>query len=83
VVGLCRPHHLDHGIKVDAFTAAKFPFRERVIDVSYLLWEWPRDNDVEVVLAKDDEGAAIIELVLEAGEVVSDAVEGAKPQEKP
>jgi hypothetical protein len=34
------------------------------------------------VAADVEEGAAIAETVLEAGEVVFDAVEGAKPQDK-
>jgi hypothetical protein len=52
----------------------------RVEDVGHLLRE--RLGDVEVVAADIEEGAAIAEAVLEAGQIVADAVEGAEPPDK-
>jgi hypothetical protein len=48
--------------------------------IGYLLWE--RLGNVEAVAADVEEEAAIAEAVLEAGEVVADAVEGAEPLDK-
>jgi hypothetical protein len=53
---------------------------ERVKHVSYLLRE--RLGDVETVAADVDEGAVIAKSILEAVEVVADAVEGAEPLDK-
>jgi hypothetical protein len=69
-------HHLDHGAKTAAFTAARASVAERVEDVGYLLREGL--GDVEAVIADVKEGAAIAEAVLEVGQVVADAVEGAE-----
>jgi hypothetical protein len=69
-------HHLDHGAKTAAFTAARASIVERVEDVDHLLWEGL--GDVEAVAADVEEGAAIVETVLEVGQVVTEAVEGAE-----
>jgi hypothetical protein len=73
-------HHLDHGAKIATFTAARASVAERVEDVGYLLREGL--GDVEAVAADVEEGAAVAEAVLEVGQVVADAVEGAKPPDK-
>jgi hypothetical protein len=70
-------HHFDHGSKVKAFTATRASVAERIEDISYLLRE--RLGNVEAVAADVEEGAAVTETVPEAGQVVADAVEGAKP----
>jgi hypothetical protein len=49
---------------------------KRVRNIGYLLWESLGDGDVEAVSAGIEEGAAVIETILEADEVVVDAVEG-------
>jgi hypothetical protein len=72
--------HLNHGAKVDAFAVAWACITERVKHVGYLLRE--RLGDVEAVAVDIEEGAAIAEAIPEAGEVVADAVEGAKPPDK-
>jgi hypothetical protein len=53
---------------------------ERVKHVDYLLWEGL--GDVEAVATDVEKGATIAEAILEAGEVVADAVEGAEPPDK-
>jgi hypothetical protein len=73
-------HHLDHGAKIAAFTAARASIAERVEDVGYLLREGL--SDVEAVTADIEEGAAVAEAVLEVGQVVANAVEGAEPLDK-
>jgi hypothetical protein len=73
-------HHLDHGTKIAAFTTARASVAERVKDVGHLLREGL--GDVEAVTADVEEGAAVSEAVLEVGQVVADAVEGAKPPDK-
>jgi hypothetical protein len=73
-------HHLDHGAKTAAFTAARASITDRVEDVSHLLQEGL--GDVEAVAANIEEGAAIAEAILEVGQVVADAVEGAEPPDK-
>jgi hypothetical protein len=40
----------------------------RVRNIGYLLWEWLGDGDVEAVSADVEEGAVVVEVVLEAGE---------------
>jgi hypothetical protein len=45
--------------------------------IGYLLWEGL--GDVEAVAANIEEGATIAEAILEAGKIVANAVEGAKP----
>jgi hypothetical protein len=79
---LAQGQHLDHGTKVVAFTAARACVIERVRHVGYLLWEWLGDGDVEVVTTDVEEGPAVAEAILEAGEVVVDTVDGAKHQDK-
>jgi hypothetical protein len=73
-------HHLDHGAKTAAFTVARGFVTERVEDVGHLLREGL--GDVEAVAADVEEGAAVAEAVLEVGQVVADAVEGAEPLDK-
>jgi hypothetical protein len=70
-------HHLDHGAKTVAFTAARASVAEGVEDVGHLLREGL--GDVEAVAANVKEGATVAEAILEVGQVVADAVEGAKP----
>jgi hypothetical protein len=67
---------------IAAFAAARACVTERVRNIGYLLWERLGDGDVEAVPADVEEGAAVIEAVVKAGEVVIDAVEGAEPQNK-
>jgi hypothetical protein len=57
-------HHLDHGAKVAAFTAARASVTERVKDVGHLLWEGL--DDIEAMAVDVEEGAAIAEAILEA-----------------
>jgi hypothetical protein len=73
-------HHLDHGAKTAAFTIARASIAERVGDVGHLLREGL--GDVEAVAADIKEGAAVAKAVLEVGQVVADAVEGAEPPEE-
>jgi hypothetical protein len=73
-------HHLDHCAKTAAFTAARASVAERVEDVGHLLREGL--GDVEAVAAHVEEGAAVAEAVLEVGQVVADAVEGAEPPDE-
>jgi hypothetical protein len=78
---LCsQGHHLDHGAKTAAFTAARASITERVGDIGHLLREGL--GDVEVVAADVEEGADVAEAVLEVGQVVADAVKGAEPPDK-
>jgi hypothetical protein len=73
-------HHFNHGAKVAAFTIARASIAERVEDVGYLFRE--RLGDIEAVAADVEEGATIAEAVLEACQVVTDAVEGAEPPDE-
>jgi hypothetical protein len=73
-------HHLDHGAKIAAFTAARASVTERVEDVGHLLREGL--GDIEAVAVDVEEGAAVTKTVLQAGQVVADAVEGAEPPDK-
>jgi hypothetical protein len=73
-------HHLDHGTKTAAFTAAQASIAEGVGDVGHFLQEGL--GDVEAVAANVEEGAAVAEAVLEVGQVVADAVEGAEPPDE-
>jgi hypothetical protein len=73
-------HHLDHGAKIAAFTIARASITERIEDVGHLLWEGL--GDVEAVATDVEKGAAVAEAVLEVGQVVADAVEGAEPPDK-
>jgi hypothetical protein len=73
-------HHLNHGAQTAAFTTARASIAERVEDVGHLLREGL--GDVEAVAADVEEGAAVAEAILEVGQVVADAVEGAKPPDK-
>jgi hypothetical protein len=69
-------HHLDHGAKNAAFAAARASIAKRVEDIGHFLQEGL--GDVEAVAADVEEGATVAEAVLEVGQVVADAVEGAK-----
>jgi hypothetical protein len=71
---LLQGQHFDHGAKVTTFAVIGAYVTERVKHIGYLLREGL--GDVEVVAADVEEGAAIIEAVLEVGQVVADAVEG-------
>jgi hypothetical protein len=73
-------HHLDHGAKTAAFTAAQASIAEGVKDVGHLLREGL--GDVEAVATDVEEGATIAEAILEVGQVVADAVEGVEPPDK-
>jgi hypothetical protein len=73
-------HHLDHGAKPAAFAAARASVAEGVEDIGHLLWEGL--GDVEAVAANVEEGATVAEAILEVGQVVVDAVEGAEPLDK-
>jgi hypothetical protein len=77
---ISRGHHFNHGAKVTAFTATRASVTERIEDVGYLLWEGL--GDIEAVAANVEEGAAAAEAVPEAGQVVADTVEGAKPPDE-
>jgi hypothetical protein len=77
---LPQGHHLDHGAKIAAFTTAQASIAKRVKDVGHLLREGL--GDVEAVAADVEEGATIAKAVLEVGQVVANAVEGAKPPDK-
>jgi hypothetical protein len=70
-------HHFDHGTKVTAFAATRASVAQRVEDVGYLLWEGL--GGIEAVATDVEEGAAVAEAILEVGQVVADAVEGAEP----
>jgi hypothetical protein len=76
---ISQGHHFDHGAKVTAFAATQASVAQRVKDVGYLLREGL--GDVEAVAADIEEGATA-EAVPEAVQVVTDAVEGAKPPDK-
>jgi hypothetical protein len=73
-------HHLDHGAKITAFSIARAFVAERIEDIGYLFREGL--GDVEAMVADIEEGAAVAEAVLEVGQVVIDAVKGAKPPDK-
>jgi hypothetical protein len=73
-------HHLDHGTKTAAFTAARASVAEGVEDVGHFLREGL--DDIEAVAADVEEGATVAESVLEVGQVVVDAVEGAEPPDE-
>jgi hypothetical protein len=73
-------HHLDHGTKTTAFTATRASVTERVEDVGHLLREGL--GDIEAVAANVEEGATVAEAALEVGQVVADAVKGAKPPDE-
>jgi hypothetical protein len=77
---ILQGQHFDHGAKVATFTVIGVYVTERVKHIGYLLREGL--GDVEVVVADVEEGAAVVEAVLEVGQVVADAVEGAKPPDK-
>jgi hypothetical protein len=72
--------HFDHGAKLAAFAVVGVCVTERVKHIGYLLWEGL--GNIEAVAADAEEGAAVIEAVLEVGQVVADTVEGAKPPDK-
>jgi hypothetical protein len=69
-----------HGAKVAAFAVVGVCVTERVKHIGYLLWEGL--GNIEAVAADVEEGAAVIEAVLEVGQVVADTVEGAEPPDK-
>jgi hypothetical protein len=73
-------HHFDHGAKFTAFAATRASIAEGIEDVGYLLQEGL--GDVEAMAADVKEGAAAAEAVPEAGQVVANAVEGAKPPDE-
>jgi hypothetical protein len=73
-------HHLDHGAKTAAFTVARAFIAEGVEDVGHFLREGL--GDVEAMTADVEEGATVAEAALEVGQVVVDAVEGAKPPDE-
>jgi hypothetical protein len=73
-------HHLDHGAKTAAFTTARASVAEGVEDVGHFLREGL--GNVEAVAADVEEGATVAEAILEVGQVVVDAVEGAEPLDK-
>jgi hypothetical protein len=75
-----KGHHLDHGAKTAAFTAARASVVERVEDVCHLLREGL--GDIEAVAADVEEGAAVAEAILEVGQIVANTVEGAEPPDK-
>jgi hypothetical protein len=77
---LLQGQHFDHGAKVAAFTVVGVCVTERVKHIGYLLREGL--GDVEAVAADVEEGAAVVEAVLEVGQVVADAVEVAEPPDK-
>jgi hypothetical protein len=77
---ILQGQHFDHGAKVAAFAVVGVCVTERVKHISYLLREGL--GDVEAVAADVEEGAAVVEAVLEVGQVVADAVEGAEPLDK-
>jgi hypothetical protein len=77
---LLQGQHFDHGAKVAAFTVVGVCVTERVKHVGYQLREGL--GDVEAMAADVEEGAAVAEAVLEVGQVVVDAVEGAEPLDK-
>jgi hypothetical protein len=70
-------HHLDHGAKTAAFAATRASIIERIEDVGHLLWEGL--GDIEAVAVDVEEGATVAEAALKVGQVVTDAVKGAKP----
>jgi hypothetical protein len=73
-------HHLDHGIKTAAFTAARASVAEGVEDVGHFLREGL--GDIEAVAADIEEGATVAEAILEVGQVVANAVEGTEPPDE-
>jgi hypothetical protein len=77
---LLQGQHFDHGAKVAAFAVVGVYVIERVKHIGYLLREGL--GNIEAVAADVEEGAAITEAVLEVGQVVADAVEGAEPPDK-
>jgi hypothetical protein len=77
---LLQGQHFDHGAKVAAFAVVGVCVTERVKHIGYLLQEWL--GDVEAVAADVEEGAAVVEAILEVGQVVVDTVEGAEPPDK-
>jgi hypothetical protein len=77
---LLQDQHFDHGAKVAAFTIVRVCVTERVKHIGYLLREGL--GNIEAMAADVEEGAAITEAVLEVGQVVTDAVEGAEPPDK-
>jgi hypothetical protein len=77
---LLQGQHFNHVAKVAAFTVVGVCVTERVKHVGYLLREGL--GDVEMVAADIKEGVIIAEAILEVGQVVVDAVEGAEPPDK-
>jgi hypothetical protein len=77
---ILQGQHFDHGAKVTAFTVVGVCVTKRVKHIGYLLWEGL--GDVEAVAANVEEGATVVEAILEVGQVVADAVKGAKPPDK-
>jgi hypothetical protein len=77
---LLQGQHFDHGAKVAAFAVIGVCVTERVKHIGYLLRE--RLGDVKVVAADVEEGAAVVKDVLEVGQVIADAVEGAETLDK-
>jgi hypothetical protein len=77
---LLQGQHFDHVAKVAAFAVIGVCVTERVKHIGYLLREGL--GDVEAMAADVEEGATVAEAVLEVGQVVVDAVEGAEPPDK-
>jgi hypothetical protein len=77
---LLQGQHFNHVAKVTSFAVVGVCVIERVKHVGYLLREGL--GDVEAVAADIEEGAAVAEAVLEVGQVVIDALEGAEPLDK-
>jgi hypothetical protein len=77
---LLQGQHFDHGAKVAAFAVVGVCVTERVKHIGYLLREGL--GDVEAMAANVEVGATVTEAVLEVGQVVADAVEGAEPPDK-
>jgi hypothetical protein len=77
---ISQGHHFDHGTNVTVFTATRASVAKRIEDIGYLLLEGL--GNVEGVAADVEEGAAAAKAVPEAGQVVADAVEGAKPPDE-
>jgi hypothetical protein len=77
---ILQGQHFDHGAKVAAFAVVRVCVTERVKHIGYLLREGL--GNVEAVAADVEEGAAVVKAVLEVGQVVADAVEGAEPLDK-
>jgi hypothetical protein len=77
---LLQGQHFDHGAKVTAFAVVGVCVIEKVKHIGYLLREGL--GDAEAMAADVEEGAAVVEAVLEVGQVVADAVKGTEPPDK-